>query len=376
MGIFKPGRYSGFDAMSTVSGLIVRISHTAAIKKTLENGSQVNNFGSFITPTGTIIHEDSSIDLTIASNVGNSNTRIDYVVAEHVYSTVQGGVVATYFILQGPANGSEPVLGDDSIQCKLAKITITPGGTTFGNLTLIPLQPPFLGSTTAQQVYNQIKALILPDINISSDIINGLIMLASVAEVLAGEENTKAVTSYTLQEKFNALPTAEVVPDASTTTKGRIEIATQAEVNALTDTLRAVVPATLSGAINSAVAEAIAALDLNYLREVNYGTFNPADIDTPSVGYSAPVSGDIVSAVVSAVTSEGDIYNIIFANPMVDSNYQIKIDIESLANIDNDNEIKTIIWKKISTTQIQVFIEEASGAAQNLKIHIQALNNR
>ena len=62
MGILKSGRYSGFDTMSSVNNLIIRVNHLSTIKKTVENGTQVENFGSYITPTGTIIHQDGTID--------------------------------------------------------------------------------------------------------------------------------------------------------------------------------------------------------------------------------------------------------------------------------------------------------------------------
>lgn len=104
--------------------------------------------------------------------------------------------------------------------------------------------------------------------------------------------------------------------------------------------------------------------------ERNYGTFTPFDIDTPSVGQNAPVSGDVSQAQVTTTTTDGDIYTVTFANAFDNTSYQIQVDIESLGNIEADNDIRPVLWKKINTTQIQVYLEETSGSSQNLKIHL------
>jgi hypothetical protein len=82
---------------------------------------------------------------------------------------------------------------------------------------------------------------------------------ASTADELEGavltiEEGTDAGTSWRQTEVNITLDTDDVlfvafgvsVPDASTTVKGKIEIATQGEVDAGTDTIRAVTPDTLA----------------------------------------------------------------------------------------------------------------------------------
>ena len=71
---------------------------------------------------------------------------------------------------------------------------------------------------------------------------NGLVELATQAEVDAGIDTSRAVTPATLKG---------AVPDASTTVKGKIEIATQAEVDTGTDLSRAVTPALLKHAIDN-----------------------------------------------------------------------------------------------------------------------------
>lgn len=104
--------------------------------------------------------------------------------------------------------------------------------------------------------------------------------------------------------------------------------------------------------------------------ERNYGTFSPFNIDTPSVGQNAPVTGNINQAQVTAVTTDGDIYTITFANAFDNTTYQIQLDVESLGTLESDNDIKPPIWKKINTTQIQIYLEQTNNSNQSLKIHV------
>lgn len=198
MGIFKSGRYSGFDELATVNDLIITINHSSNVKKTLADNSQITNFGSFITPTGTVVHQESGIDLTIGNNIANPNTRIDFIIAEHEFSEIQGGSQATYSILQGDNNGDEPVLSDDKVQTLLAKISIAPNGSDFPDLTLIEVATPTLGATTAQQAYDYIKDLINSGLPVSTETIKGIIELATEDEATTGTDAERAITPLTL----------------------------------------------------------------------------------------------------------------------------------------------------------------------------------
>lgn len=117
----------------------------------------------------------------------------------------------------------------------------------------------------------------IPDIVSASETEEGIIELATQAEVNTGTDTTRAVTpatlatyvaaqTYTLDDLtdviitsptsndflyFNGTNWVNGVVDASETVKGVIELATQAEVDAGTDTVRAVTPATLAGYINT-----------------------------------------------------------------------------------------------------------------------------
>lgn len=105
-------------------------------------------------------------------------------------------------------------------------------------------------------------------------------------------------------------------------------------------------------------------------KERNYGTIGPFDVDSGSVGDLYAVSGDIVSAQVVTRTDKGQVILISLDNPMDDSNYQVDISIESLGDIQKDNDLKEPVWKKISTTQFQIYIEEDYSGVQSIKPHL------
>lgn len=77
----------------------------------------------------------------------------------------------------------------------------------------------------------------------ASTTVKGVVELATSAETIAGTDAVRAVTPAGLAATF--------VPDASTTVKGRIELATDVETLALVDALRAVTPSNLSALLTS-----------------------------------------------------------------------------------------------------------------------------
>ena len=86
----------------------------------------------------------------------------------------------------------------------------------------------------------QVESLILAATPDASTTLKGKVELATVAESEAGTDTARASTPQGVAAAIAAL--APSTPDASTTLKGKIEIATQAEVDAASDTERAVVP--------------------------------------------------------------------------------------------------------------------------------------
>lgn len=104
-----------------------------------------------------------------------------------------------------------------------------------------------------------------------------------------------------------------------------------------------------------------------------YGTFLLGDVDTGSVGLNYPVTGDIQQAQLTQRTSEGNVVTITLNPAMADSDYTVKQYIESLGSIEFDNDIQPAVFKKVSASQFQVYFEETSGGAQNIRIHIDVI---
>lgn len=104
-----------------------------------------------------------------------------------------------------------------------------------------------------------------------------------------------------------------------------------------------------------------------------YGTFLLGDVDTGSVGTNYPVTGDIQQAQLTTRTAEGNVVTITLNPAMASLDYTVKQDVESLGSIELDNDIFPPVFKKISVSQFQVYFEETSGGAQNIRIHIDVI---
>ena len=100
-----------------------------------------------------------------------------------------------------------------------------------------------------------------PDANTSR---KGKVELATVSEATTGTDTTRAVTPAGVKAADDALDTAikawvnaqgftgaTAVPDASTTTKGKVELATPDEATTGTDSVRAVTPVGLQAAVDA-----------------------------------------------------------------------------------------------------------------------------
>jgi nitrate reductase alpha subunit len=97
----------------------------------------------------------------------------------------------------------------------------------------------------------------LPDASTSA---KGIVQIATQAEVTSGTNIEKVITPASLAQKLidttvsldsnNKVPLANLY-DASTSNKGIAQIATQEEVNAGTNTLKIVTPATLTAVLNN-----------------------------------------------------------------------------------------------------------------------------
>lgn len=168
VGILKPGRYNGFDSMSTSDNISVTISHTGLVPKTDTNNAQVV-FGALFMPTGIVIHEDESVILNMPSTsspgAGDPTTRNFLVVCEHNYQQVKGGVEANYLIIANPTFGTGvPSLTNPATQVAIGVIT---KDYSAGTLSYAKKVNPIAGDMTDLELYKLIEKYIpkveLPD---------------------------------------------------------------------------------------------------------------------------------------------------------------------------------------------------------------------
>lgn len=123
----------------------------------------------------------------------------------------------------------------------------------------------------------------------------GKVQLATNTEATTGTDTAKAVTSAGVAAAISA-GVAAAVPAASTTVQGKVELATTAETQTGTDTVRAVTPAGLAGTVATTSQKGV--VQLATTAEVTTGT------DTAKAATSAGVAAAITaSATPSASTS-------------------------------------------------------------------------
>jgi hypothetical protein len=128
-------------------------------------------------------------------------------------------------------------------------------------------------------------SFVVPD---ASDTVKGIVELATTAETSAGSDAVRAVTPAGLAGAIST-----VVPDSSTTVKGKVELATSTETTTGTDTVRAVTPAGL----NAALVAYIAATVLNDLSDVV--------ISSPAAGHTLQHNGtNWVNGVMTTLENE------------------------------------------------------------------------
>lgn len=85
-------------------------------------------------------------------------------------------------------------------------------------------------------------------------------------------------------------------------------------------------------------------------------------------------SGDVTSATAAAPTTNDSTVTVNLANAMDDLNYYVRSFIQSEgADLNNDNDISSVVFKPISTTQFQISMREITPVSQSLKIHMEVV---
>jgi len=102
----------------------------------------------------------------------------------------------------------------------------------------------------------------LPLVPAASDTVAGKVELATDAETTTGTDATRAVTPHGL-----AAAVATLVPSATTSAQGKVELATSTEAITGTDTDRAVTPAALKAALNDLLSTYIYPIGSYYISD-------------------------------------------------------------------------------------------------------------
>lgn len=105
--------------------------------------------------------------------------------------------------------------------------------------------------------------------------------------------------------------------------------------------------------------------------ERNYGTFSGSDFNNDAIGTNYAVTGNISSAQKTGNTPLGGILTVTLANAHDNLNIQALLSIQSLGDIEFDNDYKPLNYSVVSTTQIRVYLEETNPTVKNVKIHVQ-----
>jgi hypothetical protein len=152
MGMWEKGLYRGYDQISS-SGMVLSLGHAATgYTRYSILMAAVGPYGIVITPQGTLVQDDTQIDLTLsAGNV--THPRIDLIVAQHQYSKVVGGLPMVYLVYPGtPA--ATPVAPTGSVVAAtdivLGQLYVPAGATDISQCTFTKSKAPsFAGDKVA-----------------------------------------------------------------------------------------------------------------------------------------------------------------------------------------------------------------------------------
>ena len=105
------------------------------------------------------------------------------------------------------------------------------------------------------------------------------------------------------------------------------------------------------------------------------GSITLGNIGGSSVGSTLSKTGDIETAIVTSTIGAGAVVTVTLKSdstlPNID--YFIRQNIESLGSLELDNDILPLVFKKISTTQFYIYVEETGNSTQNIKVHLEVV---
>lgn len=106
----------------------------------------------------------------------------------------------------------------------------------------------------------------------------------------------------------------------------------------------------------------------------NVGYFGNIDVGGTPDGTSLTVGGNAVSAITQASGQGGNTkIEVTMSNAMPNTNYFVRLHIQSMGVFNQDNDIFTPVFLPISTTKFQVMIAETGNATQSIRFHFEAV---
>jgi hypothetical protein len=102
----------------------------------------------------------------------------------------------------------------------------------------------------------------------------------------------------------------------------------------------------------------------------NRGFITVGDVDNRPVGHTYAVGGDVNSATVITRTARGEVINVVIANSLPSLVYLVRMQVESLGNIEFDNDIHPLVFKIKTTNSFDFYVEDYGGT-QNIRVYIE-----
>lgn len=159
LGIHEPGRYRGFDGDLNFAPLQLRLHHqTTGVVKTKFDFSLSNKIGVWLSKQGCVVTEDT--ELIVPISAGNTQPRIDIIVATHEYIQVVGGSPATYSVISGTPSLTPviPTLPFPTKQVILGQLYVPANMTSLNGVGVVYTQsniPNFANDNTIVHTYNE-----------------------------------------------------------------------------------------------------------------------------------------------------------------------------------------------------------------------------
>ena len=106
-----------------------------------------------------------------------------------------------------------------------------------------------------------------------------------------------------------------------------------------------------------------------------YGTVLVGNTGAGTIGQTFTSTGNISGATLAQKFSNSSVIQVNLDTAMASANFEVIISLESLGNIDFDNDNVFAVWKRISNSVIQVHLQKLGSVTQNLKLHL-SINQR